>query len=197
MSPDELVDRLSEIGANITRRTLFNYETWQLIPAAERGGGGTGGRWTNYPTDTLSEAYASFCLLHGSYINTQELPSELDHLSGLKFPKVSPELVRMVRGRVNNGGGSLQQKIDLLLQQATKEASSEDFSYEDKAKIGEAVIALYVDHKFGAFLDNDRAGERMPEELASLVDFLADIWTQKKSEGLEKLLTLQEQKKVD
>ncbi len=68
MSPDEVIEKVSRlINAKITRRTLLNYEKQRLIPIPERGGGGAGGRWTDYPDCTVTEFATAWLLSKGSY----------------------------------------------------------------------------------------------------------------------------------
>lgn len=64
MTPDEACNALTSIGADVSRRTLLNYEKANLIPIPERGGGRKG-RYTNYPNGTIEEAFAAWSLLHG------------------------------------------------------------------------------------------------------------------------------------
>lgn len=92
MSPDEVVASLKSLGVNITRRTLLNYEKWRLIPEPKRGGGGKGGRWTNYPEDVLEEAYASWTLLHGKYA----LNPSVSELFG-EIPCINPKGIYLAR----------------------------------------------------------------------------------------------------
>lgn len=57
VTPDEVIEKLREHGVDITRRTLFNWETDGLIPEAKRGSYGQGGgKWTHYPDETIIEA---------------------------------------------------------------------------------------------------------------------------------------------
>lgn len=57
LTPDLVVEQLEAQGVNITRRTLLNWEKAGLIPKAKRGSYGQGGgKWADYPTDTIPEA---------------------------------------------------------------------------------------------------------------------------------------------
>lgn len=67
MKPDDVCAALSKIGADVSRRTLLHYEEWGLIPEPHRGGGGPGGRFSEYPDETVEEAYAAWRLIHGRY----------------------------------------------------------------------------------------------------------------------------------
>jgi hypothetical protein len=63
LSPDEIISELKLLGVNMTRRTLLNYEKQHLIEEPERGGGGTGGRWTNYPDGTVDMAFQAYKIM--------------------------------------------------------------------------------------------------------------------------------------
>lgn len=66
MSPDEVLSKLSELGVNITRKTLLNYEAYGL-PKPERGSGGRGvGRFTDYPPNVIEYAFAIYHMLNSS-----------------------------------------------------------------------------------------------------------------------------------
>ncbi|GBG57302.1 hypothetical protein SPFL3102_02668 [Sporomusaceae bacterium FL31] len=68
MSPDEVIKHLKEkLGIEISRATLLRYENQELVSEPSRGGGGTGGRWTNYPEKVVMEAYVAWSLLRGEY----------------------------------------------------------------------------------------------------------------------------------
>jgi len=67
MTPDEICRGLDSIDAEVSRRTLLNYEIWGLIPEPKRGGGGRLGRFTDYPAGTIEEAFTAWSLIHGKY----------------------------------------------------------------------------------------------------------------------------------
>lgn len=92
MTPDEVINRLAKLKINMTRRTLLNYEFWGLIPEAERGGGGKGGRWADYPEHTIYYAYASWCLIHGEYGG-----EKTKKIFGGKMPRITPEAVAFIQ----------------------------------------------------------------------------------------------------
>ncbi len=132
MSPNEIVECLKDIGANLTRRTLLNYEKWGLVPEPERGGGGPGGKYTSYPDGTLPEAYAAWVLLNGKYG---------DPKYG-KMPPFSPELVRQARL-----WGRDEDSSQLLLgyaEEAHKKLLASTVSPEGKAKRLESKINRLV-----------------------------------------------------
>ena len=57
LTPDQVINELQQRGLTITRRTLLNWEKAELIPAASRGSYGQGGgKWADYPRDTIPEA---------------------------------------------------------------------------------------------------------------------------------------------
>jgi hypothetical protein len=63
VKPDDVVAVLEKRGIKVTRRTLLNYEKWNLVPKAIRGSAGKGrGRTTDYPDETPAEFYASLLL---------------------------------------------------------------------------------------------------------------------------------------
>ena len=97
MTPDEVIEQLKKIGVEMSRPSLTRYEKQGLIPKPERGALGRGrGRWTNYPPETVAEAYAAWGLLHGKYGFSK---------FNKKFfegnpPKLSPALVASIRQSV-------------------------------------------------------------------------------------------------
>lgn len=54
MGPDEVIEKLKEAGVNISRKTLYNWEQWGLIPQAIF----RNSRRTDYPEHTWTEVYA-------------------------------------------------------------------------------------------------------------------------------------------
>lgn len=65
MNPDEVIEKLNEMGVSISRKTLYNYEQWGLIPKAIF----RNSRTTIYSPETVAEAYASYRLLHDKELN--------------------------------------------------------------------------------------------------------------------------------
>jgi len=64
MTPDEVLEELNKLGINISRRTLLRYEENELIPKSKRSSlGRAKGRFTDYPEDTVTEAYTAYCLM--------------------------------------------------------------------------------------------------------------------------------------
>ena len=54
LGPDEVIEKLKEAGVNISRKTLYNWEQWGLIPQAIF----RNSRRTDYPEHTWTEVYA-------------------------------------------------------------------------------------------------------------------------------------------
>lgn len=94
MTPDEVINNLKKIGVEISRPTLSRYEKQELIPIPKRGGlGRGGGRWTDYPENTVEEAYAAWTMMHGVYgIETMN-----DSFFGGKPPKISPVTIKRIK----------------------------------------------------------------------------------------------------
>ncbi len=60
LTPDRIIAELETRGLDITRRTLLNWEKAGLIPKAKRGSYGQGGgKWADYPAETIPEALAA------------------------------------------------------------------------------------------------------------------------------------------
>ncbi len=70
LEPDEVIEKLKETGINISRKTLYNWEQWGLIPQAVF----RNSRRTEYPEHTWAESYASEKLRKGPHrINKEPL----------------------------------------------------------------------------------------------------------------------------
>lgn len=95
MTPDEVIAQLKKMGVEMSRPTLTRYEQQGLIPEPERGAYGRGGgRWTDYPDETVEEAYAAWSLIHGEYgYGDDELRAVFDG----RPPKITPETIRIIR----------------------------------------------------------------------------------------------------
>lgn len=91
LTPDEVCEALTSIGANVSRRTLLNYEEDGLIPVPQRGGGGRGGRYTDYPSETVEEAFAAWSLIHGKYGDVINNPFQE------ATPRMSPAAIKELR----------------------------------------------------------------------------------------------------
>jgi hypothetical protein len=84
----------------MTRRTLLNYEKWALIPLPMRGGGGPGGRWTDYPEETVAEAYAAWALMSGDY-------GEIAPIFGIS-PRLRPGAISLIRDHTRKKQDAIQ-----------------------------------------------------------------------------------------
>ena len=92
MSPDEVIERLKDLGVEISRPTLSRYEKQGLIPEPKRGSlGRAGGRFSEYPPETVSEAFAAWSLLHGKYFS---------NFFGGPTPKIPPQTIKHFREAV-------------------------------------------------------------------------------------------------
>jgi len=82
MTPDEVLEKLKQLGVSMSRQTLRNYEKWELIPEPKRGSKGKGrGRYTDYPLQTVAEAFASWKLLHGKISVQKEDAAKIRNLA--------------------------------------------------------------------------------------------------------------------
>jgi hypothetical protein len=75
MRPKEFIAKLDELGLQVTRRTIINWENWGLIsPAIERTG-----KTTIYPDNIFAEAYANEALRKrkSKYKLTKDAVSEI------------------------------------------------------------------------------------------------------------------------
>ena len=90
ITPEMVISHLASLGIEISRSTLLRYEKQGLIPEPRRGGFGRGaGRWTDYPPETVAEAYAAWKLLHGEY--------QLSEIILRGALELSPETVGIIR----------------------------------------------------------------------------------------------------
>ena len=66
MSPQELLQKLTEYGIKMSDRNLrlYTYE-YKCAPEPERGRHGTGGQWSDYPEHAVAEMVASWRLMKG------------------------------------------------------------------------------------------------------------------------------------
>jgi len=64
MKPNDVIEQLKELGVDISRETLRRWVNANLIPEPERGNLGRGqGRYSEYPQETVWEAFAAWHLL--------------------------------------------------------------------------------------------------------------------------------------
>lgn len=109
LSPAEVIELLNKIGDErglfMTRQTLLRYEWQKLIPPSQRGSKGRGaGRWTDYPAGTVSQAFAAWCLIHGTYGPSESLLA----FSELPSPQISPKGVALLRESHFSGAGETE-----------------------------------------------------------------------------------------
>jgi len=92
LTPDEVCEALVKIGADVSRRTLLNYEEAGLIPTPIRGSNGRSkGRFTDYPPKTIEETFAAWRFIHGKY---GEVENSI--FTGMT-PKMSVQAVKKIR----------------------------------------------------------------------------------------------------
>jgi len=175
LSPDEIIRILKSAGVSISRKTLYNWEVWGLIPCPVF----RNSRVTDYPERAWEEAYATYCLLHGDYLDTSGLPANTCYFEKVQAPKIPPETVAAVRKYVAQRGGATRRQLDRVIEEVSW--SSEDGSTEDYAELGKKVIELRV-QQYEPYIGP--GGEfTLPEELRIFLDFLADIWQGKREEA--------------
>lgn len=74
----DVIEGLSECGVTITDRALLRWERAGLIPEGSRTNLGRGqGIRSEYPNETIAEAYATWQLLHGEVRTTPKNLSEI------------------------------------------------------------------------------------------------------------------------
>ncbi len=100
MKPDDVVAALKALGVDISRKTLYNWEQWGLVPPANF----RNSRNADYPVNVVEQAYASASLLSGIDILGQKL-------------KMPVGLTRLIREMYN------------LSEPARKLANEEDFDF--------------------------------------------------------------------
>ena len=61
INPNDVIAQLEKIGVKISRKTLYNWEQWGLIPYAKF----RNSRTTEYPDGTVQEAYAASFMMNG------------------------------------------------------------------------------------------------------------------------------------
>ena len=73
MGPDEVIQRLKGMGISSSRATLLRYKEAGLIPKPEEGAGGRGvGRFSDYPSETVSDYFASYHLIKGKHASQEQ-----------------------------------------------------------------------------------------------------------------------------
>ena len=141
MSPDEIIVKLSSVGVNLTRRTLLNYEKWELIPKAKRGGGGAGGKWTEYPDNTILEAYAAWTLMNGRYLEY------IDEEDDMKAPLFSIEFTKYAR-RWNEDikeTRNFLETVEIIHKNAVKNASGKEKVIRLTSKTNRKILELVME----------------------------------------------------
>ncbi len=132
LTPDEVIEKLKDIGIEISRPTLSRYEKQKLIPKPERGSlGRAGGRWTDYPENTIEEAYAAWKLMHGDYGD-----ESIRELFGGKMPILNPATVSIIREIYYMRIQEIP-RIDKARERARKEDGSVDNALFSEILLGE------------------------------------------------------------
>lgn len=135
MTPDEVIEQLSLIGAQLSRTTLVRYEKQALIPYPERGSlGRAGGRWTDYPDSTVSEAFAAWVMMRGEYGF-----SELNHeIFEGKPPRIPPTAIAVARRMAHEIELTMSQEqkyspqffSDILRRDVPKEEDARNWAFD-------------------------------------------------------------------
>ena len=74
MSPDEVLKKLKALGIASSRATLLRNKDAKLISQPEEGGGGRGvGRYTDYPSETVFEYFASHHIIKGKHASSDKV----------------------------------------------------------------------------------------------------------------------------
>jgi hypothetical protein len=110
MTPNEVIEKLSNMGISISRKTLYNYEKWGLIsePVFRNS------RNTDYPNIVIEEVYAAWKLLHGQYgdENTKQFFSD-------KLPILSPIAVSAVKNITH--GQDVEESLRFLISKQNRD----------------------------------------------------------------------------
>ena len=74
MSPGELIKTVGNLGIEMSRRNLNNWERLGLVSAPERGGHGQGkGRWTDYPDCAIAEVVTVHTIIEKHRLTLAEI----------------------------------------------------------------------------------------------------------------------------
>lgn len=107
MNPNEVVEKLGEMGVKISRKTLYNWEQWGLIPQAIF----RNSRATDYPQDTPFEAFASWFLMNKEWRLSPE------HVSKVRMIALQDKLPPFTG---NNSIGNLELNFQAVRWKITK-----------------------------------------------------------------------------
>lgn len=158
MSPEEVKETLKvKFNIDITNPTLLRLVRQGVVPTPTRGGGGPGGRWTDYPPETIPELYAGWVLIHGAY--GDEITRKI---FGGSPPKISPvgvseirdsckatdffvnHFVAECRAKLSKEGKSLDEQEDLcekerqsVLDELRKKTSS------DRGEVNDRILSCF------------------------------------------------------
>ena len=122
----------------MTRQTLLNYEKWELIDQPQRGGGGTGGFWTDYSKLAVIQASAASMLLNG----TLE-PAIGSFLTG-KPLKFAPGPLRQIRTMALKSGIDRNKALSTKVEDVHIEFGEPHPSYPMQGFIRSSVLLYLV-----------------------------------------------------
>jgi len=171
MSPDAVVEKLSLLGVQMTRRTVLNYENAGLITKAERGGGGTGGRWANYNKIVIAEIYSAWSLIHGQYAK-----HDIDGLNELfdnKPPKFTPKIISIARELFI--AKNTVNEVDLRIKEIL-DANNGSVNIPEVEGFKEL-----LEEQERVMLDHKKVRSKIPKGVQSLILWVEQLWTQEKN----------------
>lgn len=124
LGPDEVIAKLKEVGINISRKTIYNWEQWGLIPEATF----RNSRQTDYPGHTWAEAFASEQLRKGEFkINKEKVRDVRERAIQVKndprlfHPRMKGDMltgalaVNWLLDKARAEAGILDQDVELIL----------------------------------------------------------------------------------